>query len=165
LQAGAWRAIFAAMRLLICLLLIVLAAPALATDWGQYDNARFGYTIDVPPGFEWGNEADNGDGRAFRGGATNLLVWGGNITEDSFEGAVASAKGFVEGDGWNISYEAVTPSWASFSGAQGKRILYQRMIALCDGAYAAFRLEYSAIDIAALDPVVNRLVQSLKGGC
>jgi hypothetical protein len=153
------------MRALICFLAIVFAVPVLATDWGQYDNARFGYTIDVPPGFEWGKEADNGDGRAFRGGATKLLVWGGNITEDSFEGAVAAAKGFAEADGWGISYEATTPSWASFSGAQGKRILYQRMIALCDGAYAAFRLEYSAVELGELEPVVERLVQSLKGGC
>ena len=153
------------MRTLICLIIIALANPVLATDWGQYDNARFGYTVDVPPGFEWGKEADNGDGRAFRSGATKLLVWGGNITEDSFEGEVASSKGFVEADGWTISYEAVTPSWASFSGAQGKRILYQRMIALCDRAYAAFRLEYSAVDLGKMDPVVEQLVQSLKGGC
>lgn len=153
------------MRALICFLAIVLVAPAFAADWGQYDNARFGYTIDVPPGFAWGREADNGDGRAFRDGATKLLVWGGNITEDSFEGAVTSAKNFAEADGWAISYEAVTPSWASFSGAQGKRILYQRMIAVCDGAYAAFRLEYSAVDLGKLEPVVERLVRSLTGGC
>ncbi len=153
------------MRVLICLLLVLLAVPAFASDWGQYDNARFGYTVDVPPGFEWGKEADNGDGRAFREGATKLLVWGGNITEDSFESAVIVAKGFAEDDGWGISYEATTPSWASFSGAQGKRILYQRMIALCDGAYAAFRLEYSAVDLGKLEPVVERLVRSLKGGC
>lgn len=153
------------MRLLICLMLIVLATPAIATDWGQYDNARLGYTIDVPPGLEWGKQADNGDGRAFRGGTTKLLVWGGNIAEDTFEGAVASARGFAEADGWGISYEAVTPSWASFSGAQGKRILYQRMIALCDGAYAAFRLEYAAGDLGRMEPVVERLVRSLKGEC
>ncbi len=153
------------MRILICFLAIMLAAPAFATDWGQYDNARFGYSVDVPPGFEWGKQADNGDGRTFRSGATKLLVWGGNITEDSFEGEVASARGFAESDGWGISYEATTPSWASFSGAQGKRILYQRMIALCDGAYAAFRLEYSAVDLGQMEPVVERLVQSLKGGC
>lgn len=155
----------AAMRALICLLTIVLAIPVLANDWGQYDNARFGYTVDVPPGFEWGKEADNGDGRTFRSGATKFLVWGGNITEDNFESAVAAAKGFAEADGWGISYEATTPRWASFSGAQGKRILYQRMIALCDDAYAAFRLEYSAVDLGTMEPVVEHLVRSLKGGC
>ncbi len=153
------------MRALTFLLLIALAAPALAADWEAYGNARFGYSIEVPPGFEWGKEADNGDGRSFRSGATKLLVWGGNITEDSFESAVAAAKAFAIGDGWGITYEAVTPNWASFSGTQGKRVLYQRMIALCDMQYAAFRLEYSAVDIGTLESVVERLVQTLKGRC
>lgn len=165
LQASAWRAIFAAMRVLIFLVLTALAAPALAAGWEAYGNARFGYSINVPPGFDWGKEADNGDGRSFRDGATKLFVWGGNITEDSFEGAVATAQAFSGADGWTITYEAVTPSWASFSGTQGKRILYQRMIRLCDAQYAAFRLEYSAVDIGKLEPVVNRLVQTLKGEC
>ena len=90
---------------------------------------------------------------------------GGNITEGDFESAVASAREYLAGDGWTITYEAVTPSWASLSGTQGQRILYQRMIALCDGQYAAFRLEYSAVDSSELDPVVNRLVQTLKADC
>ena len=153
------------MRALICFMLIALAVPALAAGWEPYGNARFGYTIEVPPGFEWGKEADNGDGRSFRSGATKLLVWGGTITEDSLEGAVAAAKEFAVGDGWTITYEAVTPSWASYSGTQGQRVLYQRMIGLCDMQYAAFRLEYSAVDIGKLEPVVERLVQTLKGGC
>lgn len=153
------------MRALICFLALALAAPALAAGWGSYGNARFGYTIEVPPDFEWGKEADNGDGRSFRSGATKLLVWGGNITEDSFESAVAAARDYSISDGWGITYEAVTPSWASYSGTQGKRILYQRMIALCDGQYAAFRLEYAAVDIGVLAPVVDRLVQTLRGEC
>lgn len=167
LQASAWRVIFAAMRVLILLILTALAAPALAAGWEVYGNARFGYSIEVPPGFDWGKEADNGDGRSFRDGATKLFVWGGNITEDSFEGAVATAQAFSSGDGWTITYEAVTPSWASFSGTQGKRILYQRMMRLCDAQYAAFRLEHSAADIGKLEPVVSRLVQTLKpaAGC
>lgn len=153
------------MRVLIFLVLTALAAPALAASWEAYGNARFGYSIEVPPGFDWGKEADNGDGRAFRDGATKLFVWGGNIIEDSFEDAVAAAQALSGDDGWTITYEAVTPSWASFSGTQGMRILYQRMIRLCDAQYAAFRLEYSAVDIGKLEPVVNRLVQTLTGEC
>ena len=103
-------------------------------------------------------------GRADGGG----LVAGGNIVEDSFESAAYAAMGFSTGDGWKLSYEAVTPSWASYSGTRGQRVLYQRMIALCDGQYAAFALEYSATELSRLDPVVNRLVRSLKstgGSC
>ena len=153
------------MRFLIALLLLV--TPAAAADWETYDNARFGYTIDVPAGFTWGPEADNGDGRQFRAGATRLAVWGGNFTEPDLEAAAASDLALAEADGWTITYRSVTPGWASFSGTRGQRILYERMVALCDpGQYAGFLLEYSAIDLAALDPVVNRLVSSLRPtGC
>lgn len=153
------------MRLLLALIAALVLSPVLADDWGQYENARFGYVIDVPPGFAQGPESDNGDGRGFRDGASRLAVWGGNIVEGDFESAVAAAMQFVEGDGWALTYRSVTPSWASYSGIQGKRVLYERMVATCDGQYAAFRLEYSAVDMAKVDPIVNRLVRSLKGGC
>jgi hypothetical protein len=153
------------MRALTALLLALALSPALAADWGRYENARFGYSIDVPPGLVALREADNGDGRNFRDGATKLAVWGSNVVDPGFEDAAIAAIGFAGNDGWTIAYQAVTPGWASFSGTQGKRVLYQRMIALCDGQYAAFRLEYSAVDMSRLDPVVNRLVKSLKGVC
>lgn len=151
------------MRPFLLALFSLIAIPALADDWGRYSNDRFGYVVDVPPGFAAGKEADNGDGRAFRNGATRLAVWGGHIIEADFEAEAAAAEGLAGDDGWSVTYQAVTPSWASFSGSKGQRILYERMIALCDGTqYAAFRLEYSAVDLAELDPVVNRLVKSLE---
>ena len=154
---------FAAMRALIPLLLALLfSAPALADDWGRYTNARFGFGIDVPPGFDWGRESENGDGRPFRDGARKLSVWGGNILEQSFESAALSAIGFSRDEGWMITYEAVTPGWVSFSGTQGPRVLYARMIPLCEGQYAAFRLEYSAPDIGPMSMVIERLVQTLE---
>lgn len=156
------------MRALLFLIFTLLASPAFAADWEGYGNARFGYEIEVPPGFEWGPEADNGDGRSFRSGATRLAVWGGNIVEADFESEARAAIGYATSDGWAVTYEATTPSWASFSGMQGKRVLYERMIALCDGSYAAFRLEYSTVNMATMAPVVERLVLTLKSsdaGC
>ncbi|MDC9823183.1 hypothetical protein PRN20_05510 [Devosia sp. ZB163] len=151
--------------LIIAALILLTPLSALAGDWARYENGRFAYGIDVPAGFTWGRETDNGDGRTFRDGATRLAVWGANHGEDSFESAAYAAIGLAGGDGWQITYEAVTPSWASFSGTQGKRVLYQRMVALCDGQYAAFRLEYPATDLARLDPVVDHMVRSLTGSC
>ncbi len=153
------------MRLILALIACLALGPAFADDWGHYANARFGYAIDVPPGFAQGRESDNGDGRPFRDGASKLKVWGGNLTDADFEAAAATAMRLAEGEGWALTYRSVTPSWTSFSGTQGQRVLYQRMIATCPGQYAAFRLEYSAVDMAKLDPVVNRLVRSLKGSC
>lgn len=155
------------MRTLVAVVLILLLpfGPAFSDDWGRYENARFGYVIDVPPGFAQGTESENGDGRNFRNGASKLAVWGGNLIEEEFEAEVAAAMRFAQTDGWALTYQSVTPSWASFSGTQGKRVLYQRMVAGCTGQYAAFRLEYSAVDIGELDPVVNRLARTLMGGC
>lgn len=150
-------------RFHICLVALLFGTPVQAEDWHRYENGRFGYVIDVPAAFTWGAESDNGDGRAFRNGATTLAAWGGNIVEADFEAEAAVAEGFAANDGWTLTYRAVTPSWASFSGSKGQRILYERMVALCDGTrYAAFRLEYSAVDLAELDPVVHRLVESLR---
>lgn len=154
---------------LILLILALLTTPAFAQGWERYDNARFGYAIDIPPGFAGDGESDNGDGQSFYDatGAKGLLVWGGNLMGD-FEGEVASAIEYAQAeDGWNITYQATTPRWASFSGLKGLRILYHRMILLCDGSsYAAFRADYSVTESAEMEPVIEKLVLSLRGsGC
>lgn len=151
---------------LILLILALLTTPALAQGWERYDNARFGYAIDIPPGFSGDGESDNGDGQGFQNAAKaqGLVVWGGYLMGE-FEAEVASAMAFAEDDAWNITYQATTPRWASFSGLKGFRILYQRMILLCDGSsYAAFRAEYSVTDSPEMEPVIDKLVQTLKGG-
>jgi hypothetical protein len=58
-----------------------------------------------------------------------------------------------------------TPANGSYSGKRGGRILYARLIALCGGSqFAAFELDYSRADLSKFEPVVNRLVQSFRGG-
>lgn len=156
------------MRALILILFALLATtPALAQGWDHYDNGRFGYGIDIPPGFVSGGESDNGDGQAFaaQGKPTHLLVWGGHALE-GFEAEVTQRMRWDGDEAWNITYQATTPRWASWSAIKGFRILYQRMVLLCDGSsYAAFRAEYSVTDSAAMDPVIERLVRSLRGEC
>ncbi|MHB1104307.1 MAG: hypothetical protein ACYC0C_16340 [Devosia sp.] len=145
--------------------LILLASAALAADWHSYENARFGYAIGVPPGFSGEGEADNGDGQLFNSGdGTQLLrVYGGNVIEDSFEAAVGDSMDYARDDGWALSYKRVTPSWASWSGSRNGMVLYARAIALCGGEqYAAFELEYPERDLKAMNPVIERLVGSLK---
>ena len=157
------------MRILLIALFTILSTPAFAQGWEHYDNARFGYGVDIPAGFAGDGESDNGDGQSFYDarGAKGLLVWGSNLQGD-FENEVSSAMDYaVAENGWNFSYQATTPRWASFSGVKGSRILYQRMLLLCDGtSYAAFRAEYSAADVSDMTTAVERMVQSLRGtGC
>lgn len=152
------------MRLLVALVLCLAASPALGQFWGHYANARFGYEIDVPPGFVGQAESDNGDGQVFYdlGSEQGLTVWGGHLL-DSFEQEVADRLAYASAENWGISYQASTPQWASFSGQRDHRIFYQRMIALCDGtSYAAFRLEHNIGDLAQMQAVVEGLVRSFR---
>ena len=158
----------AGMRILLIALFALLAAPAFAQGWDRYENGRFSFGIDIPPDFRSLGESDNGDGQAFaiKGKPIALTVWGGNLLE-SFEGEVAQRMGWDQDEAWNITYQATTPRWASWSAIKGARIVYQRIVLLCDGAsYAAFRAEYSVTDSAEMNPAVERMVQSLRGsGC
>ncbi|WEJ57780.1 hypothetical protein [Devosia sp. FJ2-5-3] len=159
------------MRLIfIFLALFALSVPASAQEWGRYDNGRFGYSIAVPPGFVGQGESDNGDGQVFvlPGRVTSLTVWGGltGVVNNGFEVQAEASIGHDIDEGWNITYRATTPKWASWSGTKGGNILYRRMVLLCDGsAYAAFEMKYGQIDRPSMDPVVERLVGSLRGDC
>lgn len=153
------------MRTIFLVLFALFATPTLAADWGEYENGRFGYVIDVPPDFEWGEEAANGDGRVFTSGdgTQTLRVYGGNILEADFESSVQAAMGYARDAGWALSYERVTPSWASYSGERSGMILYARAIAVCEGSqFASFEYEYPKAALKQADAVVNRLVRSLR---
>jgi hypothetical protein len=144
------------------LLLLFLSGPALAQDWQRYENAGLGYVVDIPPEF-----TGNGDGMSFQrpSKGQGLVVWGG-VALGGFERAVTDRMASAEQDGWTIAYQAVTPSWASFSAVKGQHIRHQRMIALCDDSqYAAFTLDYMSSDATTMDPVVERLERSLRAAC
>lgn len=153
------------MRTILFALLTLIITPALAADWGSYENARFGYAVAVPPEFSGSGEADNGDGQVFtsRDGTQTLSVYGGNVMEADFEADTNAAIKAAAGDGWTVSYERVTPSWASYSGARQGFVLYVRTIALCAGTqFATFEYQYPRTAIRDADPMVERLVGSLK---
>ena len=87
------------MRALFLLALMLIASPALAQFWGHYENARFGYAIDVPPDFVGQGESDNGDGQVFLllGAEQALTVWGGHLL-DTFEQEVADRVASASGE-------------------------------------------------------------------
>jgi hypothetical protein len=155
------------MRIVLTLLLALLATPAFAQSWEVYENSRFGYSLDIPPGFQAQSESDNGDGLTFaaEGKAAYLLVWGGNLLGD-FEAEVSRRIEGEADEAWNVSYQAVTPQWASWSAVKGSRMVYQRMTLLCDGtSYGAFRAEYSVTDSTEMDGLIEQMVTSLRGNC
>jgi hypothetical protein len=149
----------------LVVLLLVLPQPALAADWGHYVNPRFGYAIDIPPGFVGQGEPFNGDGETFKTPTAALTVFGRYLPSDidgDFESAVRAEQQFEKHDGWSITYAVSTPDAASYSGRKGARVLYTRMIALCGPAIAKFDFVYSTADLQKFASTVDRLVRSLK---
>lgn len=141
----------------------LLSTSALAADDKPYLNSRFGYSIDLPSEFKVVSVADNNDGMSLESpdGSATLLVWGNNIMERDFKAESDSRrKSYVE-EGWLISYEKHAPTWASYSGSRGDRILYVSEIALCDGAMGNFSLVYPKVDQKRYGAVIERLVKSL----
>lgn len=158
------------MRIALAFILAAFALPAMAqTPWGIYENARYGYAVDIPPGFEGQGESDNGDGQVFLldGRVAKLTVWGGFIVaEPDFESEAAARLAQDTDAGWGLASQSTTPTWATWSATRSGRVLHQHMIQLCDGAsYAALRLEYAQVDRPGLDPLVEQLIASLKPIC
>ena len=141
----------------------ILTAPALAAEWGHYVNERFGVEADVPPGFEPGAEPANGDGLRFSTPTADLAIYGSFLVADDFEAEARQQITFAEAEGWGITYQAVTPGWAVWSGRKGSRILYARAVPICSGGgIGAFQLTYMQADLKRFDPVVERLGRSLR---
>ena len=144
-------------------LLLFSAAPALATDWWSYDNARFGYTIELPPEFRLSARSDNGDGLTLTptDQSARLLVFGTNILDGDFSTEANTRVALAKNDGWQISYTKSTSRGISFSGTKQGRIVYVRGVALCNGAAAFFQMDYPKTDMQRFDAVVMRLVRTL----
>jgi hypothetical protein len=161
------------MRILLTLCLAALALTATVhareLGWSQYQNARFGYVVGIPPGFSGYGESDNGDGQTFdiasRGQV--LSVWGSMLLEESFEAAVKARMGYAERDGWNLATQTVTPQWANFSGVLGQRMFNTRMILLCDGqSYAMMTVQYSVIHAGEMRDRLPQLEDMFRAkGC
>jgi hypothetical protein len=152
------------LRTILLLLFFAVIQPAFADDWQPYANVRFGYAIEIPPGFTMTNEAENGDGRTYasQSGRTTLSVWGTLLADLPFREDVSQQRDFYVQDGWDISYDRTSDGWVSFSGTKDGRILYHRAIQLCEEQAAFFALDYPVADRKVMDAVTVRLVKSLR---
>lgn len=67
-----------------------------------------------------------------------------------------------ERNGWHLTYRRLTRRWTSYSGIKGDKIRYFRAVAICDDRMAAFELDYNRDQKIRYDPIVVRLVRSLR---
>jgi hypothetical protein len=145
------------------LIACVVATPALAQDWRPYANARFGYVVDLPADFTVTGKADNGDGMtlASKDSKAALRVFGANRMAEDFAAEIKGRVAMDSKDGWAISYDKPSKSWASYSGSRKDRILYTRAIALCHDAVGYVTIEYPKAQLQQYDGVVAHLVKTL----
>jgi hypothetical protein len=147
-----------------------ISAPAIsarAANWMRYDNARFAYTIDLPPGFSGITEADNGDGGVSMApnGKAELRVWGSYLVDSDFKSEIAGRVQSDMSDGWAISYDRRMAKAASWSGGKGARVFYTRAMMGCDGATIYFQLEYDKAALDRYNDIIGRLVKSFRPAC
>jgi hypothetical protein len=154
------------MRLVVAAIIFAAAlSSALAQELEGYENIRYGYRLDIPPGYSGEGEADNGDGQVFRpkDGTQELRVFGRTLMVPEFERAANDSIIYHTNEGWNVSYKRVTPSWASYSGTRNGMVLYVRMIPICgEDQTVSAELTYPERDMAAMDDVVELVVDTLK---
>ncbi|WP_442583102.1 hypothetical protein ACSBOB_14570 [Mesorhizobium sp. ASY16-5R] len=97
-------------------LIVASVLVAGADGWQRYANARFGYAIDIPPGFSEVAEADDSDGGTSRpaDGSAELAVWGAWLVDTGFSAEIAERMRGDEADGWALSYRRETVFGASW---------------------------------------------------
>lgn len=148
------------MRAALAAGLVLMAAPALADDWQRYENRTYGYGVDVPPGLVWRGEGGTGDGQDFTSPTVTLSLRG-QMAPDGFEAAVRDWHDWETGQGWNIVFEAVTPTAARVSARRPGWLMEMRALDICGDALVTLQLEYGTADVAAMQPVLHRLASSL----
>ena len=100
----------------------------------------------------------------FESGDSILTVFGGEGAFANFDNQVKSSKDSARDDGWQISYDPpIAADSASYSGINGDKIRYTRLIEICRGTqYAAFNLEYPKALLESYNSVVSGMVASMR---
>lgn len=146
----------------------VMISPAFAEEgWKHFENARFGFSIDVPAGFIESDPPANSDGATFTSpdASAELRVWGAYLVDTTLRKDAAQRRQWEADAGWKISYAPLKKGWFIYSGTKGQRIVYAKGVSACGGDVALyFRIEYPKPEKIHYDALVTRLSHSLKAG-
>jgi hypothetical protein len=145
---------------LLATLLLALASPALSDEWRRYENTTYGFAVDIPPGLQWRGESGDGNGQDFTSPTVTLSLVA-EPSSDGFEAAVREWEAWEAGQGWNVVSRMITPTRASVSARRAGWLMEMRGLSLCGDAAVTLQLEYASADVAAMQPIVERLGSSL----
>ena len=144
--------------------LLLCPASAFAADWWSYDDAGFGYAIELPSDFHMSIPSDDANRLSLSPADRSavLQVFGTVLDNGDFVEAANVRVALARDQGWKISYTKSNSRGISFSGTKQGRIVYVRGVALCNGGAAFFQMDYSKADMQRYDAIVMRLVRSLR---
>ncbi len=147
---------------------LLLAQPATAASahrWRTYTNVRFGYSLCYPAALLTPQtEAENGDGREFRGATgARLRVWGQhNALDLSLAEAMQQQQAHYRGERSRITYRAQGAGWFVLSGYSGNAVFYARTI-LANDRFASIELRYPRADASLWNGIAGRIARCLAG--
>lgn len=154
------------MRIVVFIVAMLLGSAVAAEDgWYRYDNARYGFALDVPPGYAALPATTNTGDQVFTqaGGTGVLTVSGGTVEPGSFNQKWEATMAAYEGAGWTLTYEAKPPEWTSFTGTRDDRRLYVKMLPLCGGTrqFGQFAFEYAESEAGDAEPIALGIAASM----
>jgi hypothetical protein len=173
---GEWAKVPAGIGGQLIRIVLTLAALALqltqavAQDWTPFGIKRFGFIVDVPPGFVYTRSLreNHQEGAAFQNADGDaIVVWGIALPIRDFpknvEALIAQQQ---EDEGLGVTYKRITPKWAAYSGFKDRLIRYVKAITICEDRAAFFLIDYDRHAKRNYDPVVAQMEKSLKReGC
>ena len=144
--------------MLVCLLGVCSAEAALES---VYCNARFGFCLSCPDGFEMDPPPTNDDGRIFRDqNGCILTAWGGyNALGETLAEALTSQSANFD----TVTYKTKGKNWFVLSGYKGSDIVYLKLWVGSD-AINGLRIEYPSSMKKKYDAVVTKIVRSFRPG-
>jgi hypothetical protein len=152
----------------ICLLTLS-AIGAQGIDWQRYEDAVYGYEVDLPLGlFTGSRREDNGITLFETGGRGQIDVYGAANTENlsprGFQAVLSGAERIRE-----ITYARRGSSWFVISGYYHREgedsddlIFYAKFMFSPDRRHlSAFEASYPVADKRRYDPIIERMEDSL----
>lgn len=132
------------------------------TDYLQYANGRYGFSVEYPSDLTVENAPANGDGATFssKNGSVSFRVFGSNNVE-----SLSPSQYFKQNvsDAGNVVYKAQKSNWYVVSYKNGKNITYQKCI-IGDGSVNSYVITYPASRKAEFDIVIQHINSSFKTG-
>jgi hypothetical protein len=152
---------------LIVLLSDATGLSAQDDGWQEFSMEGFHFTVDIPSDFMPVKRFDNYSIEFNSPDGSVLGVWGGDwgrngVRESDFLSLIDEQIKRGESEGWVFTYKRIKSDWVSYSGIRDDKIRYARAEIICGDEVAFFSMDYDLDKKIEYDPIVTRMVRSMK---